>query len=221
MRARYRLPTMRVTEIFHSLQGEGTRRGRPCHFVRLTGCPLRCRWCDTVYAFEGGVEMDLDEIVSRLQPVATRLVCVTGGEPLAQAASLQLMRRLADEGFEVLLETSGALDASPVDPRVIRILDLKAPGSGESHRNLRRNFEGLRPSDEVKIVLADRADYEWARRALDDYDLSGRCAAVLFSPVHGELDPARLAQWILEDALDVTLQVQEHRRLWPDVDRGV
>lgn len=212
---------MRVDEIFYSLQGEGTRRGRPCTFVRLTGCPLRCRWCDTAYAFSGGEERDLEFVLDEVRARPTRLVCVTGGEPLAQDSVHALLTTLVDEGYQVLLETSGALDASGVDPRVIRILDLKAPGSGEEAQNFRPNFEGLRATDEVKLVLADRADYEWARERIAEFELATSCAAVLLSPVHGQLAAPALAAWILEDGLPVTLQHQEHKLLWPDATGGV
>lgn len=212
---------MRIEEIFHSIQGEGTRRGRPCTFVRLTGCPLRCVWCDTAYAFAGGEDMTLDAIVARVGAHPTKLVCVTGGEPLAQDAVHDLMRRLADDGYEVVLETSGALDATGVDPRVVRILDLKAPGSGESHRVHAPTFEALRPTDEIKFVLADRADYAWARDEIAARGLNGRVAAILMSPVWDTLPPADLAAWILEDGLEVVLQLQEHKILWPGVEKGV
>jgi 7-carboxy-7-deazaguanine synthase len=212
---------IQLEEIFHSLQGEGSRRGRPCHFVRLTGCPLRCLWCDTSYAFHGGAPWTVDAIVKALVPPVTRLVCVTGGEPLAQAEVHELLVALCDTGYEVLLETSGALDARGVDRRVVRIFDLKAPGSGEVERNFWPNFDELRASDEVKIVLAGRDDYDWAVAQLKDLDLVSKVGGVLLSPVHGELDPATLAEWILADALPVTLQQQEHKLLWPTRDRGV
>lgn len=212
---------MQIDEIFYSLQGEGTRRGQPCAFVRLTGCPLRCVWCDTTYAFHGGNAMSRDQVLDRLSGYPTRLVCVTGGEPLAQAEVHPLMTQLADDGWTVLLETSGALDTSRVDPRVVRILDLKAPGSGEEDRNLWSNVETLRPTDEVKIIVADRTDYEWARARIQEHDLPARCARVLLGPVHGQQDATELAGWILEDGLDVTLQQQEHKLLWPSATRGV
>lgn len=212
---------MRIEEIFHSIQGEGTRRGRPCTFVRLTGCPLRCVWCDTAYAFGGGEEMSEDAIVAAVASHPARLVCVTGGEPLAQDAVHPLMQRLADDGFEVVLETSGALDATTVDPRVVRILDLKAPGSGERERVHEPTFAVLRPSDEIKFVLADRDDYVWARDEIERRDLGGRVTAILFSPVWNTLAPADLAAWILDDGLDVVLQLQEHKILWPGVEKGV
>ena len=212
---------MRIEEIFCSIQGEGSRRGRPCIFVRLTGCPLRCRWCDTAYAFHGGEELELDQVLARVDAFAPRLVCVTGGEPLAQDEVHARMERLLDEGYEVLLETSGALDARPVDSRVIRVLDLKAPGSGESERNHWPTFDALRPTDEIKIVLADRNDFDWARDQVLDRELADQVACVLLSPVHGELDPAELAGWILEEDLPVVLQMQEHKIIWPGVERGV
>ncbi len=212
---------MRIDEIFYSIQGEGSRRGRPCAFVRLTGCPLRCVWCDTPHAFSGGEEMETEEIVRRLQAYPTRLVCVTGGEPLAQPAVYELLDRLLDDAWTVLLETSGALDVTEVPAAVHRIVDLKAPGSGESHRNRWSNLDDLRRHDEIKIVIADRDDYEWARRKIEEYHLTQRVETVLLSPVHGVLDPARLAEWILQDGLPVVLQLQEHRLLWPDRTRGV
>jgi 7-carboxy-7-deazaguanine synthase len=212
---------MRIDEIFYSIQGEGTRRGRPCTFVRLTGCPLRCVWCDTAYAFHGGHSMSVAEVLGAVRAHPTSLVCVTGGEPLAQSAVHALMAALLDDGRTVLLETSGAVDARTVDPRVIRILDLKAPGSGESARNHWPTFDGLRPTDEVKIVVADRADYEWARTRIAELELTTQVAAVLLGPVWGVLDPALLARWILDDGLPVTLQLQEHKLLWPGVERGV
>ena len=212
---------MRIEEIFCSIQGEGSRRGRPCTFVRLTGCPLRCRWCDTAYAFHGGEEVDIDTVLERVGKFAPRLVCVTGGEPLAQEAVHPLMDRFLDAGYEVLLETSGALDARGVDPRVVRILDLKAPGSGENERNHWPTFDELRPTDEIKFVLADRADFDWARDLVRERSLASSVACVLFSPVHGELDPAELAGWILEEDLPVVLQLQEHKLIWPGVERGI
>lgn len=212
---------MRVTEIFHSIQGEGTRRGRACAFVRLTGCNLRCVWCDTAYAFEGGAAMTVGQVVEALERFPTRLVCVTGGEPLLQAEVHPLMAALCDRGWTVLLETGGGLDARGVDPRVVRILDLKAPGSGELPRYDWRNLDELRPHDELKVVVADRRDYEWARAQIVERSLHARVAAVLLSPVHGSMDPAELAGWILQDGLPVTLQLQEHKLLWPGVERGV
>ena len=212
---------MRIDEIFASIQGEGSRRGRPCSFVRLTGCPLRCRWCDTTYAFSGGREMTIPEIRTELAAFRPRLVCVTGGEPLAQDEVHHLMDALLEDGYEVLLETSGALDARTVAEPVIRILDLKAPGSGELERNHWPTFTALRPTDEIKFVIADRADFDWAARKIQELELEGQVHCILFSPVHGELDPANLASWILEDALPVVLQLQEHKLLWPGRTRGI
>lgn len=217
----YRLRTMRIDEIFYSIQGEGTRRGRPCTFVRLTGCPLRCVWCDTAYAFHGGSTMSVDEVLEQVRCHPTPLVCVTGGEPLAQVEVHRLMEALLADHRTVLLETSGAVDARDVDPRVVRILDLKAPGSGECARNHWPSFESLRAHDEVKVVVADRADYEWARERIETLDLPHRVAAVLLSPVWGSLEPALLARWMLEDGSPATLQLQEHKILWPGVERGV
>jgi 7-carboxy-7-deazaguanine synthase len=204
---------LRISEIFHSIQGEADAVGWPTVFVRLTGCPLRCTWCDTAYAFEGGGWRSFDEILAEVGRYGTRHVCVTGGEPLAQKRCLELLARLCDAGYEVSLETSGALDVSQVDPRVRRVMDLKAPGSGESARNLLGNLEHLGARDQVKIVLADRADYEWAVAILREHDLAARCT-VLFSPVYGQLAPRELAEWILEDHLPVRLQIQLHKILW-------
>ncbi|HEX4869463.1 MAG TPA: 7-carboxy-7-deazaguanine synthase QueE [Moraxellaceae bacterium] len=205
---------LRITEIFHSLQGEARTVGRPTTFVRLTGCPLRCSWCDTPYSFSGGSLMALDAVLTAVRGHGARHVCVTGGEPLAQPECLELLARLCDEGYEVSLETSGALDVSPVDPRVSRVVDLKAPGSGESGRNRYENLAVLTPHDQVKFVLASRQDYDWARLKCDQYHLPERVGDVLFSPVHGALDPRELAEWILADRLHVRLQIQLHKHLW-------
>lgn len=203
----------RVTEIFHAIQGESTRAGLPTVFVRLSGCPLRCTWCDTDYAFTAGEPMSLDEILRRVAAFGCPTVCVTGGEPLAQKDSPALLSALCDAGHSVSIETSGALDISEVDPRVSRIVDLKAPGSGESEKNLWSNLDHLTPSDELKLVLASPEDYEWARRMLREHGLDRRCP-VLFSPVPGRLDPAALAEWILRDRLPVRFQLQLHKVLW-------
>ncbi len=204
---------LRVTEIFHSLQGEADAVGWPTVFVRLTGCPLRCRWCDTAYAFEGGKWRDVDAVLAEVAAYGVHHVCVTGGEPLAQKRCLTLLSRLCDGGYEVSLETSGALDVSAVDPRVRKVMDLKAPGSGELSRNRWDNLARLGAHDQIKFVLADRADYEWARTMLVEHALAARCM-VLFSPVHGEMDPTELAQWILDDRLPVRFQLQLHKLLW-------
>ena len=205
--------TLKVSEIFYSLQGEATRVGLPTVFVRLTGCPLRCSWCDTTHAFSGGSLMSLDEIVAQIAPYSARQVCVTGGEPLAQKNCLPLLAALCDAGYDVSLETSGALDIGAVDPRVSRIVDLKAPSSGESGKNYWPNIGLLAPCDEVKFVLADRTDYEWARQVIHQYGLAERCP-VLVSPVQGALDPRELAEWVLADRLPVRFQMQLHKLLW-------
>ncbi len=206
---------LRITEIFHSLQGEADSIGWPTVFVRLTGCPLRCSWCDTEYSFHGGEWRDIDAIVDEVAGHHVRHVCVTGGEPLAQKRCLVLLARLCDAGYEVSLETSGALDISAVDARVRRVVDLKPPGSGEVARNRWSNLPGLRAHDQVKFVLADRTDYEWAVAVLGEHRLAQRCA-VLFSPVHGRLAPRELAEWILADHLPVRFQMQLHKMLWND-----
>jgi len=211
---------LRVTEIFHSIQGESTFAGQPCVFVRLTGCPLRCTWCDTEYAFYGGTEQSLDEVVAKVHEYECRLVEVTGGEPLAQPHAAELLKRLCDEGFTVLLETSGALDTSPVDPRVRMILDVKCPGSGMTDRMHWPNVERLRSQDEVKFVIQDRVDYEWAKTVLARHLVPARCV-VLFSPVFGRLDPRELAEWILADRLPVRFQLQMHKHIWSPDMRGV
>lgn len=208
--------SLRVTEIFHSLQGESRTVGWPTVFVRLTGCPLRCVYCDTAYAFHGGHVMTLDEILAQVSRYAARYVTVTGGEPLAQRACLTLLKRLCEAGYEVSLETSGVLDVSGVDPRVIKVMDLKTPGSGESDRNLYANIDHLSARDQVKFVLCDRADYEWAKDMLARQRLASRCE-VLFSPSHQQLDAATLAEWILQDRLPVRFQIQLHKYLWGDV----
>ncbi len=205
--------TLRLTEVFLSLQGETSRTGLPTVFVRLAGCPLRCRWCDTPYSFQGGETVTLPDLLSRIAGYGVPTVCVTGGEPLAQKNCLPLLRALADAGHSVSLETSGALDVSAVDPRVSRIVDIKPPASGEAARNRWENLAVLNAHDEIKFVLADRADYEWARKLLVERGLPAICP-VLFSPVQGELPPAQLAEWILADRLPVRMQVQLHKVLW-------
>ena len=204
---------LRVSEIFHSLQGEARDVGRPTVFVRLTGCPLRCTWCDTEYAFHGGHWRTIEDILDEVAGHGVRHVCVTGGEPLAQKRCLALLARLCDAGYEVSLETSGALDVGDVDARVRKVVDLKAPGSGEVARNLWSNLERLLPHDQLKIVLADRVDYDWAVARLREHALDARCQ-VLLSPVHGSLAPRELAEWILADRLPVRMQLQLHKLLW-------
>ena len=209
-----------VNEIFFSIQGEGTRAGRPCVFVRLTGCPLRCVWCDTAYAFHEGTRRSADEIVKTIETHPTRLLCLTGGEPLAQPEAFSLVARLLDEGWEVTVETSGHVSLEPLDPRAIAVMDIKAPGSGESERMDWGNLDRLQAKDEAKVVLAGREDYEWARDLVREKGLAERCT-VLFAPVHGQLDAGELGDWILKDGLAVRLQLQLHKLLWPGVERGV
>jgi 7-carboxy-7-deazaguanine synthase len=207
--------TLRIAEIFHSLQGETSRVGLPTAFVRLTGCPLRCGYCDTEYAFTEGRWMALDEVLAEVGRYRPRYVTVTGGEPLAQRPCRELLARLADAGCQVSLETSGALDIAGIDARVSIVMDLKTPGSGEVARNRYENLALLAPKDQLKFVIADRADYEWSRARIAEHRLDGVCE-LLFSPVHGRLDPATLAEWILADRLPVRLQVQLHKLLWRD-----
>jgi len=205
--------SLRVSEVFLSIQGETSRTGLPTVFIRLTGCPLRCRWCDTTYSFQGGETIALEELLRQVAAFGVGTVCVTGGEPLAQKGCPALLTALCDEGYSVSLETSGAYDIAAVDPRVSRIVDIKPPESGESERNLWDNTHLLNARDEVKFVLANRADYDWARVAVRQHELIARCP-VLFSPVQGELDPQQLAEWILADRLPVRMQVQLHKVLW-------
>jgi 7-carboxy-7-deazaguanine synthase len=209
---------LRVTEIFYSLQGESRSVGFPTVFIRLTGCPLRCGYCDTTYAFQGGEwlseEKILDEVARQFGSNNTsRYVTVTGGEPLAQKNCQTLLKKLCDAGYEVSLETSGALDVCGVDVRVVKVMDLKTPGSGESAKNLWENLDCLTGRDQVKFVICDRADYDWAKQILNDYKLSERCE-VLFSPVYDQLQARELAEWILEDKLTVRFQIQFHKILW-------
>lgn len=212
------MPQLRISEIFYSLQGETSRVGLPTVFVRLTGCPLRCTWCDTSYAFSGGQNMEIAEILQQVAHHGTPYVTVTGGEPLAQKNCLELLTALCDTGYDVSLETSGALDVGGVDARVAKVVDLKAPGSGEVDRNLWANLEHLGPRDEIKFVLSDEADYTWAKQILVEHALEQKCA-VLFAPVQDRLSPDRLAGWILRDRLPVRMQVQLHKLLWGD-ERG-
>ncbi len=211
---------LRINEIFHSIQGESTFAGRRCVLVRLTGCQMRCRWCDTEYSFYEGSWMTRHEILEQVASFGCPLVELTGGEPLLQPASLPLLKDLCDAGYEVLLETGGGVDISPVDPRVRRILDVKCPGSGEVDGNHWPNLDQLRSTDEVKFVLADRADYEWARALVAERQLSETCP-VHFSPVHGEINVEALAGWILADQLDIRLQLQMHKFIWHPQTRGV
>ncbi|MEO5896033.1 MAG: radical SAM protein [Vicinamibacterales bacterium] len=210
-----------INEIFHSIQGESTHAGRPCVFVRLTACDLRCSWCDTPYAFTEGKKVSLDDIVSQVKAYGCPLVEITGGEPLLQKNVYPLMQRLLDDGMTVMLETGGHISIEQVAPEVIRIIDVKCPGSGESHRHDWSNMDRLTSRDEVKFVLKDRADYEFARDIVTRYDLSTRVRAVLLSPVHDVLVPRQLAEWILGDKLDVRLQLQAHKYIWSPQTRGV
>lgn len=219
-------PFLRITEIFHSIQGESTWAGVPCTFVRVTGCPLRCTWCDTEYAFHGGTRMTFNEILAEVARHQSRVVEVTGGEPLAHPGVIPLTEHLLDAGYTVLLETSGAFDVAPLDDRVHKIMDLKCPGSGEVEKNLYSNLDHLTSRDEVKFVVKDRADYEWAKSAIDSYGLDQRISdgglrALLMSPVWGDIDLQDLASWILEDGLPVRFQVQVHKLIWGAEATGV
>jgi 7-carboxy-7-deazaguanine synthase len=204
---------LRITEIFYSLQGESATIGYPTVFVRLTGCPLRCGYCDTEYAFQGGEWMTLDAIIERVQQYRTRYVTVTGGEPLAQKNCLPLLKQLCDAGYSVSLETSGALDVTGVDERVIKVVDLKTPGSGEVERNLYDNIDKLLPHDQLKFVICDRADFDWSVEMMNRYALAEKCE-VVFSPAHGQQDATELADWVLAAQLPVRMQVQLHKYLW-------
>ncbi len=206
---------LRISEIFYSLQGETRSVGIPTVFVRLTGCPLRCRYCDTAYAFHGGQWMEFQEILDRVARYDARYVTVTGGEPLAQKRCQELLQRLCDASYQVSLETSGALDVSAVDPRVVKVMDLKTPASGESARNRYNNIQYLNAKDQVKFVVCDRDDYAWSKQVMARYGLPARCE-VLFSPSYGQLSPAPLADWILQDRLPVRFQIQLHKMLWDD-----
>jgi 7-carboxy-7-deazaguanine synthase len=211
---------LRVNEIFHSIQGESTHAGRPCVFVRLTGCNLRCVWCDTAYAFHDGSPLSVGDVVDRVVAYGCGLVELTGGEPLLQPEAVDLMRALIDRGLEVMLETGGSLPIDDVPEGVARIVDVKCPASGESDRNHWANLDVLRRGDELKFVINDRADYEWAATVVRSRALAER-AAVLFSPVHGVLAGGDLARWVLDDGLPVRVQLQMHKHLWPGVIRGV
>lgn len=209
------MASLRVTEIFRSLQGESRTVGLPTVFVRLTGCPLRCAWCDTAYAFTGGLRKTIEEILAEVARLQARHVCVTGGEPLAQPDCLLLLDSLVEAGYEVSLETSGALDVAGVNPKVVKVMDLKPPGSGEAAANRFENLAHIRPSDQIKFVIRDETDYRWARDQVREHRLSDTCE-VLFSPVAGEQDPTELAERILNDHLDVRFQIQLHKYLWGD-----
>jgi len=209
--------TLRINEIFYSLQGESSTVGLPTTFVRLTGCPLRCVYCDTEYAFHQGSVMELEQILTRVTATGARHVCVTGGEPLAQPSCLALLTSLCDMALTVSLETSGAMDISAVDRRVTVVMDLKTPGSNECDRNLESNIGELKSGDEVKFVICDRRDYEWAKAKIDQYDLRGRVREILLSPAFGQVGYRELAEWILSDKLPVRMQVQLHKMIWGDV----
>jgi 7-carboxy-7-deazaguanine synthase len=213
-------PTLSVNEIFFSIQGESTHAGRPCVFVRLSGCDLRCTYCDTQYAYHDGRNMRLEEILRKVESFNCPLVEITGGEPLLQANVLPLMTQLADNGLEVLLETGGHRDIARVDPRVQRIMDIKCPSSGQAHANRLENIAHLRATDQIKFVVGDRADYEFAKELMAAHRLSERCT-VLVSPVFGQMDSRQLAQWILDDHLPVRMHLQMHKYIWPPHMRGV
>lgn len=210
-----------VNEIFHSIQGESTHTGRPCVFVRLTACDLRCAWCDTPYAFHEGRKMSVDDVMAEVRSFGCNVVEVTGGEPLLQTDVYPLMQRLVDEGHTVLLETGGHRSVEQVPAGVIRVIDVKCPGSGEAARNHWQNLDQLRQSDEVKFVIGDRVDYEYARDIVHRHSLMSRAGAIMFSPVHGVLPPKTLAEWILADRLPVRLQLQAHKYVWGADVRGV
>ena len=216
-----KMARVRINEIFHSIQGESTWAGRPCVFVRLTGCNLRCRWCDTEYAFYEGRHAEVGDVVERVAGFGCPLVEITGGEPLLQQGVYPLMDALLARGFTVMIETSGERDLARVDPRVIKIMDLKCPGSGECERIRWSNLDHLTPRDEIKFVIADRHDYEWARAETNRNRLADRVNAVLMSPVFGEIDPAELARWILDDRLPVRMQLQMHKHIWSPTARAV
>ncbi len=216
LQPRSQIEKLRITEIFASIQGESTTVGIPTVFIRLTGCPLRCQYCDTAYAFSGGEWMQLDDIASKVSSYKLKHVTVTGGEPLAQKMCLSLLTKLCDQGYSVSLETSGAIDISKVDPRVIKVMDLKTPASEEMHQNNWDNIHYLREQDQVKFVICNQSDYVWAKSIVTEYQLNNRCE-VLFSPSYEELEPKQLAEWIVRDHLSVRFQLQLHKILWGDV----
>ena len=209
------MSSLRITEIFYSLQGESNTVGLPTVFIRLTGCPLRCVYCDTAYAFTGGERIEIDAIIAQVEQYGSEYITVTGGEPLAQPACHELMTKLLDKGYVVSLETSGAIDVSAVDPRVIKVMDLKTPGSGELSKNLYQNIGYLTKKDQVKFVIGNDEDYDWSKAVLKEYDLLDRCE-ILFSPVMGQQNPTKLAEKILQDRLSVRFQIQLHKLLWDD-----
>jgi 7-carboxy-7-deazaguanine synthase len=206
---------LRITEIFYSLQGETRTVGLPTVFVRLTGCPLRCGYCDTAYAFQGGQWMEIDDILKQVASYGAHYVTVTGGEPLGQKPCIELLERLCDEGYEVSLETSGAINVEPVDPRVVKVVDIKTPGSLEVKKNRFENLDHILPHDQIKFVICDRADYDWSKKILEQYELAERCE-VLFSPSAEQQPAGELADWILQDRLPVRMQIQLHKYLWGD-----
>jgi 7-carboxy-7-deazaguanine synthase len=207
--------SIRITEIFYSLQGESNTVGIPTVFIRLTGCPLRCVYCDTAYAFTGGKKIEIAEIITQAEQYGTKYITVTGGEPLAQPACLELITQLLDKGFIVSLETSGAIDVAAVDPRTVKVMDLKTPSSGELSKNLYQNIHHLNYQDQVKFVIGSDEDYDWSKTAITEYELQGRCE-ILFSPVMGQQNPTELAEKILQDRLPVRFQIQLHKLLWDD-----
>jgi len=208
-------PVIRITEIFYSLQGETRTVGLPTVFIRLTGCPLRCDYCDTEYAFSGGERLSIEQIISKTAEFKPRYITVTGGEPLAQKQCPVLLKQLCDQGYDVSLETSGAIDISDVDQRVVVVMDLKTPASGEESKNRYENLASIKSNDQIKFVICDRVDYEWSKAKLEEYALADKCE-VLFSPVHGEKMARQLAEWILQDNLHVRFQLQLHKFLWND-----
>jgi 7-carboxy-7-deazaguanine synthase len=213
--------TLRITEIYHSIQGESTWAGLPCTFIRLARCNLRCTWCDTAYSFHGGTSTPLDDILTQCKTYDCSLVEITGGEPLAQRECIDLAQALIAEGYTVLIETSGSLPIAPLPAEVIKIMDLKCPGSGECAKNDYSNIDELSPLDEVKFVITNREDYDWAKEQVEKYDLIARCNAVLFSPVFSIIDPKDIVNWITEDALQVRFQLQMHKFIWPPDQKGV
>lgn len=205
---------LRITEVFYSLQGESLSVGCPTVFIRLTGCPLRCVWCDSAYAFNGGQMREVDDLLREAESYGAKYVCVTGGEPLAQPGVHDLLSKLCDKGYQVSLETSGALDVSAVDPRVVRVMDLKAPDSGEVERNRYENIQSMLPHDQIKFVIGSRRDFDWACMQMDQHQLADKVAAVLMSPVHNEVEPKELADWVLASKKPIRMQLQLHKYLW-------